>query len=223
MDITPRNGLWIEEIAYLIYDLKTRISGSTDLDIIQLIYNEVNRLNNTSQSNTELSQLILNKIDNINNIQPTTEITVTRDIYMPQQTITVVTNSPIKQKPPTFVFKQNIITPPPKIVKISNKDLKDTYCTFYGTLGSHFVECCKCVDKHMVDYPDAARMDFSYCKDAYKPIDPCVGGEMIMGRCYYNKKAEKKPEVIPTPYTRSEGHIITYNNHNPYIIVKKRE
>jgi hypothetical protein len=140
---------------------------------IQTIANIVNDLN-----------IVLNELT----ITSTTQVVVATNVLLPQETITVVTNSNIQQPKPTITFQTNYIQPAPRVIRITNADLKTRFCGRPSS-DAKYAACSRCIDEQLQANPQSRLDDCKYCKDMYeKPGEgKCVNGQMIMGRCYCNK------------------------------------
>jgi hypothetical protein len=114
-----------------------------------------------------------------------TEVVVTQNINLPQEVITIFQNHNLPTPPQTIVrFDKNYIKPAPKVITITNKNVKDRFCGMPSS-NSKYVECSNCVDKHIQQHPNANINDMQYCNASFKKEDKrCIGGQMIMGRCY---------------------------------------
>jgi hypothetical protein len=195
-----RNGSYIQTIAEILDEFIQENKNNNSIEEIKQHLQQIKENNpsdkleeikNYLQQNNQSSSIeeIKEFINTLSGNTISSNIIVNSIQYLPQESITIVTDSKIPSKPIYSVsFEKKYIKPQPKIIYITNVDLKLRFCGMSSS-DSKYVECSKCIDNQILKNYNSTIDDCKHCKDIYNNSNnnKCIGGQMIMGKCYCNK------------------------------------
>jgi len=170
-----RNGSYIQTIAEMMYEFIKQNKDNNPIQKLEELKDYINKGNpnkSLEEINNHLQQIKQDKtLEELNRyLQSLSANTISNTItlnsikYLPQETITIVSDSKIPTKVNYSVsVEKKYIKPNPRIIKITNQDLKERYCGI-NTNNSKYVECARCIDNQILNNPNSTYQDFNYCK-----------------------------------------------------------
>jgi hypothetical protein len=170
-----RNGSYIQTIAEILDEYIQENKNNNSIEEIKQYLQEIKENNpsdkleeikNYLQQNNQSSSIeeIKEYIQHLSGNTISSNIIVNSIEYLPQETITIVSNSKLPTKVSYSVsFEKKYIKQEPKIIKITNQDLKERYCGI-NTNNSKYVQCANCIDNQILNNPKSSYQDCKYCK-----------------------------------------------------------